>query len=219
MSQKETEKSGQKPSLPFRPPVFNPNELLDYMKLHFDAGAIAALHDALQLLLNLGGSKKAPEWVLEGALRITAERLKKGASIGKGSSGNEATKYRRQLIHYWRWRAYQKTKEEGVKGDKAFEVASERLKGKFAQGSAGAIKESVELQKELGQNTVYLPRRQASKLAGTPALNLSPSNRGTSRGIGMIIRFPRRAESDSLPACRPLQTSMAFRTPISRVWC
>jgi len=44
-------------------------------------------------------------------------------------------------------------------------------------------------------------------------------NRGTSRGIGMIIRFPRRAESDSLPACRPLQTSMAFRTPISRVWC
>ena len=44
-------------------------------------------------------------------------------------------------------------------------------------------------------------------------------NRGKSPGTGMIIRFPRRDESDSLPACRRLQTSMAFRTPISRVWC
>jgi hypothetical protein len=173
MSQKETEKSGQKPSLPFRPPVFNPNELLDYMKLHFDAGAIAALHDALQLLLNLGGSKKAPEWVLEGALRITAERLKKGASIGKGSSGNEATKYRRQLIHYWRWRACQKLKAEGVKGKKIFQIASEILKGTFAQGNADAIEESVKLQEKLGQDAVYVPRWEASKLSGTPALDLA----------------------------------------------
>jgi hypothetical protein len=157
---------------PYPGPVFELNEMLDYLKFHFDAGYIAALHDALELLLGTG--RKAPVWVLEGALKMTEHRLTKGSSIGKGSSGNERTKFQRQLKHYWRWRAYQKTKEEGVKGDKAFEVASERLKGTFAQGSAGAIKESVELQKELGQNTVYLPRRQASKLAGTPALNLSP---------------------------------------------
>ena len=38
--------------------------------------------------------------------------------------------------------------------------------------------------------------------------------RGKTRGIGMIIRFPRRRESDSLWACRRLPTSMAFQTPI-----
>jgi hypothetical protein len=37
--------------------------------------------------------------------------------------------------------------------------------------------------------------------------------RGKTRGTGMIIRFPRRHESDSLRACR-LPTSMAFHTPI-----
>jgi hypothetical protein len=47
----------------------------------------------------------------------------------------------------------------------------------------------------------------------------SSRKRGKSRGIGMIIRFPRRCESDSLWAWRRLQTSMAFPTPISRAWC
>jgi cytochrome c peroxidase len=37
--------------------------------------------------------------------------------------------------------------------------------------------------------------------------------RGKTRGTGMIIRFPRRHESDSLRACR-LPTSMAFHAPI-----
>ena len=32
---------------------------------------------------------------------------------------------------------------------------------------------------------------------------------GKRRSIGMIIRFPRRGESDSLPACRRLQISHA----------
>jgi hypothetical protein len=38
--------------------------------------------------------------------------------------------------------------------------------------------------------------------------------RGKSRGGGMIIRFSRRRESDSLRECRRPQTLMAFRTPI-----
>jgi serine protease Do len=44
-------------------------------------------------------------------------------------------------------------------------------------------------------------------------LKKQPSKRGKTRGTGMIIRFPRRHESDSLRACR-LPTSMAFHTPI-----
>ena len=37
--------------------------------------------------------------------------------------------------------------------------------------------------------------------------------RGKTRGIGMIIRFPRRHESDSLRACRRPTISTACRTP------
>jgi hypothetical protein len=187
MSQKGTKKSSsgrksQKAPLKFHPgPVVTLNVLLDYMKFHFDAGAIAALHDALRLLLKLGGAKKAPDWVLEGALRITAERLKKGASISSGSSGNETTEYRRQLIRYWRWRAYQEAKveraREGARQIDPYEVASEKLKQTFAQGSRYAIEDSVKkfnkLKKQLGPNSVYLPMWESSVLAGTPALNLA----------------------------------------------
>jgi hypothetical protein len=95
MSQKETKSSdpkSEKSPLPRPYPVgvFKPDDMLDYLKFYFDAGNIAALHDALELLLGLGGAKKAPEWVLEGARQITEQRLKKGAPIGKGSSGNMA---------------------------------------------------------------------------------------------------------------------------------
>jgi hypothetical protein len=38
--------------------------------------------------------------------------------------------------------------------------------------------------------------------------------RGKTRGVGMIIRFPRGRESDSLWGCLRLPTSMAFHTPI-----
>ena len=42
---------------------------------------------------------------------------------------------------------------------------------------------------------------------------LPTGKRGKSRG-GMIIRFPRRRESDSLWGCRRPKTSIAFQTPI-----
>jgi integrase len=41
----------------------------------------------------------------------------------------------------------------------------------------------------------------------------SPRNRGKTRGIGMIIRFPRPRESDSLRACRCPTILTAFRPP------
>ena len=37
--------------------------------------------------------------------------------------------------------------------------------------------------------------------------------RGKTRGVGMIIRFPRRRESDSLRACRRPTILTACRTP------
>ena len=42
---------------------------------------------------------------------------------------------------------------------------------------------------------------------------MSPSKRGKSRGVGMIIRFSRRRESDSLRACRCPRISMLCRLP------
>src|SRR6266567_7440727 len=74
-------------------PVATPHQLLEYMRVHFEWGSVAALHDALYVLEELG--LKAPGWVLKGALRIVGDRLKTGKSIGQGSSGNEQINYRR----------------------------------------------------------------------------------------------------------------------------
>jgi transposase-like protein len=45
------------------------------------------------------------------------------------------------------------------------------------------------------------------------------SNRGKRRGGGMIIRFPRAGESDSVWACRLPKTLTACRLPILGHWC
>jgi hypothetical protein len=52
----------------------------------------------------------------------------------------------------------------------------------------------------------------AGRLQSEPDLALS-GERGKTRGIGMIIRFPRRRESDSLWACRRPAILMACRPP------
>jgi hypothetical protein len=161
--------------LRFRPShPYKSNELLNHMQFHFKSGTIPALYDALDFLIGIGLS--APEWVLQGALQVTADRLKEGASIGKGSSGNERIKFQRQLIPYWRWRAYQKVRDEGTPEIDAYEEASKRLEGTFARGNADAIEKSIDKfikrYKRLGQNSVYLPF-QSSMLAGTPVLNLA----------------------------------------------
>ena len=44
-------------------------------------------------------------------------------------------------------------------------------------------------------------------------LSSDPGNRGKSRGDGMIIRFPRPRESDSLRACRCPRILMVCRLP------
>ena len=53
----------------------------------------------------------------------------------------------------------------------------------------------------------------AAVVISRPVLTSRLCKRGKSRG-GMIIRFPRRRESDSLWGCRRPKTSIAFQTPI-----
>jgi hypothetical protein len=153
-------------------PVATPHQYLEYMRVHFEWGAVAALYDALYFLEQLGG--EPPGWVLEGALRIIGDRLKTGKSIGKGSSGNERIKYRRQSIHYQRWLAYRVVVAEGTPTIDAFAKVSERLKGTYAKGKADAIEKSVKqvtkMLKNPKKHPPYLPMPQSSGLAGTSSL-------------------------------------------------
>lgn len=155
-------------------PVASSLQSLEYMRVHFERGAIAALYDALYYLEQVGG--KPPAWVLEGALRIIGDRLKTGKPIGKGSSGNERINYRRQRIYYQRWLAYQVVVAEGVPTIDAFAKVSERLKGTYAKGGADAIEKSVKqvtkMLKNPKKHPPYLPMPESSALAGTPALKL-----------------------------------------------
>ena len=55
--------------------------------------------------------------------------------------------------------------------------------------------------------------RPGGNLTGFINIEAEMGNRGKTRGIGMIIRFPRPRESDSLRACRRPTILTAFRTP------
>jgi hypothetical protein len=150
------------------------HQRLDHMRVHFEWGSVAALYDALYVVEELG--LKAPGWVLKGALRIVGDRLKKGKSIGHGSSGNEQINYRRQVMHYQRWRAYQVVLAEGIPKIDAFAEVSERLKGTYAEGGEDTIEKSVKQVTKMLKNpkwhAPYLPMLQSSKLAGAPALKM-----------------------------------------------
>src|SRR5690349_472098 len=110
--------------------LFKPGARLIELQSFYEQGVIAALHDALVLLREFGG--EPPEWVLEGAIRVVADRLKHGFSTGKGQSGNELAKYRNDMMHFRRWQLV-----EFLRSKKkmplltAFAEASDRLKGKF----------------------------------------------------------------------------------------
>jgi hypothetical protein len=155
-------------------PVATSHDLLEYMRVHFEWGSVAALYDALYVLEELG--LKAPGWVLKGALRIVGDRLKTGKSIGQGSSGNERINYRRQIIHYQRWLAYQVVVGEGTPKIDAFAEVSKRLKGTYAKGGEDTIEKSVKqvtkMLKNPKKHPPYLPMPQSSSLTGTPALKM-----------------------------------------------
>jgi hypothetical protein len=155
-------------------PVATRHQFLEYMRVHFERGAIAALYDALYYLEQIGG--EPPGWVLEGALQIIGDRLKTGKPIGDGSSGNERIKYRRQRMHYERWLAYRVVVAEGTPTIDACAEVSKRLKGTYAKGGADAIEKSVKqvtkMLKNPEKHPPYLPMPQSSGLAGTPALKL-----------------------------------------------
>jgi len=144
------------------------------MRVHFEWGAVAGLYDALYVVEELG--LNAPGWMLKGALRIVGDRLKTGAPIGQGSSGNEGISYRRQVMHYQRWLAYQVLVAEGTPKIDAYAEVSERLKGTYADAKEDAIEKSVKAVKKMLKNpkkhAPYLSMPQSSKLAGAPALKI-----------------------------------------------
>lgn len=150
------------------------HQRLEYMRVHYEWGAVAALYDALYVVEELG--LKAPGWVLKGALRIVGDRLKTGAPIGQGSSGNEGISYRRQVMHYQRWLAYQVVVAEGTPKIDAYAEVSERLKGTYAESGEDAIEKSVKAVNKMLKNSKwhppYLPMLRSSRLAGAPALKI-----------------------------------------------
>lgn len=157
------------PWLGFRPG----KRLRELRTFHEEAGVIAALHDAIYLLLQIGAP--APEWVLRGALALAQDRMQDRKSTGPGSSGNEGKAYERAMIRYWRWYTYKQVRSEGIPHLDAFAEAAERLEGTLAAAGEDAIEKSVkrvskELKHPVTRYQYYRALSVSRELTGTNVL-------------------------------------------------
>jgi hypothetical protein len=156
--------------------LFKPGGRWKEQQLFFEnGGVVAALYDALKLADDMDTTP--PKWAIAGAMRIIADRMKSGATIGLGSSGNEKTKYQRAMIDFYRLQAFAQVRNEGVPLADAYAMASERLQGTFAQGAEYAVEKSVKrCRKELKNPELcykyYQAMKEARELTGTAKLNL-----------------------------------------------
>ena len=113
---------------------------LKELKLFYEQGVMPALYDALVLARE--NEVPPPNWVLEGAQRVIGDRLKLGFVKGIGVTGNEASQYRFNMMHFRRWQAVKLCLSQGSTLDDAYYDASELLKGTFAKGQEDTMKAS-----------------------------------------------------------------------------
>src|SRR5579863_9881937 len=115
-----------------------PAQRLDGMKKAYElSGTLWALHDALETISHFG--RTAPDWVLEGAIKVVRDRLQDGKSIAKGGpAGNETVKKLQDMKHFRRWQIVTFLMTKGLSATTAFKEAVPRLAAK-----TGAEKDTV----------------------------------------------------------------------------
>jgi hypothetical protein len=130
-------------------------ELAD-CEIAYRDGILVALIDALWLCDEMPAI--TPNWVLAAARKAIAKGLVRSAKGKRGRVGNPVAKYRADMVHFERWASvgYARRKQRGsprsttrqalgATWDDAYNWTSAYLRGTFAQGSAGAIKDSYQL--------------------------------------------------------------------------
>jgi hypothetical protein len=141
---------------------------LDELRMFYEEGGlIAALHDALWLLLESG--HPAPEWVVSGACKIVRDRLEHPLPTGDGATGNEKADYRSKMKHFHRWRCVTSLVQNGVPWADVYAKAAAQLDGTFAEGGEETIKKSYQrVQKDLTdpqKAARYYQARQVTRVA------------------------------------------------------
>lgn len=107
----------------------------------FEAGVVAALHDALYVCKHTDHCM--PKWVLDGAIKVVRQRMTSGKSIGAGSKANDATRYKKDFEHFRRWLAVKRLRTQGhVQDEEIFYKAVPSLEAVGAKCSAQTVKRS-----------------------------------------------------------------------------
>lgn len=118
----------------------------------FELGDTSRIHHALRWCIV--GALPIPDWLAPDVEAATEFYFRKGGANGKGKGGGNAVRYQRQRKDRYRHQValHELARRDTVGGnrDDAFERASVRLRGTFAQGSADAIEKSHDrIQKKL----------------------------------------------------------------------
>ncbi len=147
----------------------------------FDAGIVAALHDALYVCKH--SDYPMPEWVLEGALKIVRERMTRGLSKGKGPKSNDAKAFKKDHDHFRRWMAVKKLLRAGAPYDKEiFAKAVPLLEEVDAKCSEGTVKRSFDIV-EKDMKAPSKARKYYQPLGPTKsALDMEPLLKGVTFG-------------------------------------
>lgn len=130
--------------------LFSLKDRLEMQRQMFEAGIVPALHDALLLLRDAGAP--APDWVIEGSIKIVADRLVLSFSTGKkGPDGDELWSYQNKMKKFRRWQVVDRLRKRfGMTIPEAADEAEELLKGTFAKAKASTIEDCFKrVQKDL----------------------------------------------------------------------
>lgn len=164
--------------------LFRPSHRLNELRAFYEAGAIAALYDALVIIRD--SWLEAPEWVISGATRIVAERLEDGRSTAKaGASANEKKQYSDKMKRYRRWQVVRYLREEEkMSGESVFSTAQELLSGHFAGNvEIDAIKKGYyrvrkDLTDPIAVFDYYRSLSESRELTDTPLLKIKHTKSG-----------------------------------------
>jgi hypothetical protein len=129
---------------------------LDKCETAYREGVVTALIDALWICNEMPAI--TPHWALAASQEEILKGFVRSAKGGKGRTANPVAKFRADMVHYERWLnvLYARRKQAGrslgggnnplgTTWDDAFRWASVHLRGTFAQGEPGAIKDSCQL--------------------------------------------------------------------------
>lgn len=130
------------------------------------AGMVPALADAIMICHE--HNRPLPKWVALAAVAALRRLYEQAVVKGAGRHAHLKTRDRQNAVHFLRWEMVTELRErkEELKAfgytptwEAAYKNVSDKLKGTFAQGSPGAVKESYQrVSRDLERGAAYFAR-------------------------------------------------------------